>query len=375
MTHIMETKVNKLIPFKATHPGEILGEELKARGIKQKAFAEQIGMQPTHLSELIKGKRNITSDIAMRLENALGIPYKNWMNLQSGYDYDCKMIAKRNEEEAESMRTEAAFREMVNLNYLYKNYSIKFHTSKERIKALLERIAFNPLDFPKLEVNIVGYFKRSDKLMIDDKNMRTWLLLAWEAIKSVNPTNSYKQGNALLAAIEIARMANDGTLSIQDIKNCLSRYGIIYVEIDKLPHSPIDAYSAKINGKMAIAVTYRHNDLDKLAFDILHELCHLDRHITNETCSFISIDNGEYSENKQENEANKFAQDTLIPADVWNKILKVKSNSLNPYAIVNSIAREAAKYGISKTIAVARYKHDTKFYETSAYRSPKIFNN
>ena len=371
----METKVNRLIPFKATHPGEILGEELKARGIKQKAFAGQIGMQPTHLSELIKGKRNITSDIAMRLENALGIPYKNWMNLQGGYDYDCKMIAKRNEQEAEAMRTEAAFREMVNLNYLYKNYSIKFHTSKERIKALLDRIVFNPLDFPKLEVSIVGYFKRSEKLMIDDKNMRTWLLLAWESIRADNPVNSYKQGNALLAAREIARMANDGTLSIQSIKDCLSKYGIIYAEVDKLPHAPIDAYSARINGKMAIAVTYRHNDLDKLAFDILHELCHLDRHITDETCSFISIDNDEYSENPQESEANRFAQDILIPTDVWDEILKANSTSLNPYSIINSIAREAVKHGISQTIAVARYKHDTKFYETNAYRSPKIFNN
>lgn len=370
----METKVNRLIPFKATHPGEILGEELKARGIKQKSFAGQIGMQPTHLSELIKGKRNITSDIAIRLENVLGIPYKNWMNLQNGYDYDCKMIAKRDEEEAESMRTEAAYREMVNLNYLYKKFSIMFHTSKERINALLDRVAFNPLDFPKQEVSIVGYFKRSDKLNIDERNMRTWLLLAWESIKAENPANAYQHGNALLAAKDIAVMANDGTLSIERIKNCLSKYGIIYVEIEKLPHTPIDAYSARINGKMAIAVTYRHNDLDKLAFDILHELFHLEKHVTDETHSFISIDSGCYSGNPQEREANNFAQDTLIPPDVWNSILKVKSSGLSPYIIVNAIANEAAKYGISKTIAVARYKHDTKFYETNAYRSPKIFD-
>lgn len=371
----METKVNRLIPFKATHPGEILGEELKARGIKQKTFSKQIGMQQTHLSELIRGKRNITSDIAMRLENALGIPYKHWMNLQSGYDYDCKMIAKRDEEEAESMRIEAAYREMLNLDYLYKKFRIKLHTSKERISTLIERLAFNPLDFPKMEVSIAGYFKRSDKLLIDEKNMRTWILLAWESIKTEKLDNTYKQGNAMLASKEIANMANKGTLSIQGIKYVLERYGIAYVEIEKLPRTPIDAYSAKVHGKMAIAVTYRHNDLDKLAFDLLHELCHLDRHITDDNCSFISIDGGEYSDSPQENEANKFAQDALIPPDVWSRILKVKSANLSPYAIVNVIAREAEKYGVSKTIAVARYKHDTKFYETNAYRSPKIFNN
>lgn len=371
----METKVNRLVPFKATHPGEILGEELKARGIKQKAFAGQIGMQPTHLNELIRGKRSITTDIAMRLENALGIPCKNWIDLQSGYDYDCKMMAKRDEEEVEAMRTESGYREMLNLNFLYKRFNIKAHSCKARIEALLDNISFNPLDFPKLEVKIDGYFKRSEKLAIDDRNMRTWLLLAWQAIKTEIPAKSYEKGDALSAAKEIAAMANSGLLSISGIKDCLSSHGIAYVEIEKLPQTPIDAYSANINGKMAIAVTYRHNDSDKLAFDILHELCHLDRHITDETHSFISIDRGKYSDSPQEYEANKFAQDTLVPPAIWNLILKAGSTGISPYAIINTIADEASKYGISKTIAVARYKHDTKFYGTNAFRSPKIFDN
>ena len=56
------------------HPGEILKEELRERSLAQKDFAGQIGMQPTHLSALIHGKRNITTDIARRLEEGLGIP-------------------------------------------------------------------------------------------------------------------------------------------------------------------------------------------------------------------------------------------------------------------------------------------------------------
>lgn len=47
--------------------------ELEERGLKQKAFAAQIGMQPSHLNELLKGKRNITPAIAQKLEEALGI--------------------------------------------------------------------------------------------------------------------------------------------------------------------------------------------------------------------------------------------------------------------------------------------------------------
>ncbi len=84
------TKSNRLVPVRAIHPGEILREELRERGIKQKDFAQQIGFQATHLNEFIKGKRNLNENLAMKLEKNLDIPYKTWMNLHNGYVYDSK---------------------------------------------------------------------------------------------------------------------------------------------------------------------------------------------------------------------------------------------------------------------------------------------
>ena len=84
----------RLISNRAIHPGEILREELKERGIKQKDFAQSIGWQATHLNEFIKGKRNLNEDLAMRLESQLGIPFKTWMSLHSGYIYECKALEK-----------------------------------------------------------------------------------------------------------------------------------------------------------------------------------------------------------------------------------------------------------------------------------------
>ena len=94
----MATNNNRLISNRAIHPGEILREELKERGIKQKDFAQAIGWQATHLSEFINGKRNLNEDLAMRLESHLGIPFKTWMSLHNGYIYECKTLEKRNEE-------------------------------------------------------------------------------------------------------------------------------------------------------------------------------------------------------------------------------------------------------------------------------------
>ncbi|MBR6981514.1 MAG: HigA family addiction module antidote protein, partial [Prevotella sp.] len=77
----MATRSNRLVPARTIHPGEILRDELQERGIKQKDFAQMIGVQSTHLNEFIKGKRNLNEDLAMKLEKHLGIPFKTWMNL------------------------------------------------------------------------------------------------------------------------------------------------------------------------------------------------------------------------------------------------------------------------------------------------------
>jgi addiction module HigA family antidote len=92
MKIIIGVKNELLTPYMAIHPGSILRAELKERGISHKKFAEKIGMQTTHLSELINGKRAISEAVADKLEEALGIPSLDWMNLQNQYNYDVKRL-------------------------------------------------------------------------------------------------------------------------------------------------------------------------------------------------------------------------------------------------------------------------------------------
>lgn len=76
-------------PVITIHPGEVLGEELKSRGISQKEFAESVGMQATHLSALIHGMRNITPALAAKLEKGLpGITASFWLGMQAQYNLD-----------------------------------------------------------------------------------------------------------------------------------------------------------------------------------------------------------------------------------------------------------------------------------------------
>jgi HTH-type transcriptional regulator/antitoxin HigA len=82
---MMTTK--EIIPFKATHPGLVLKDELIACEISQKEFAHRIKMQPSMLNEIIKGKRAITAEIALILEKSLDIPADFWMNFQTQYEF------------------------------------------------------------------------------------------------------------------------------------------------------------------------------------------------------------------------------------------------------------------------------------------------
>ncbi len=66
----METKKiyapDELIPSKPIHPGEMLKDELQARGISQRKFAELIGVSYSVLNEVLNGKRPITTEYALK---------------------------------------------------------------------------------------------------------------------------------------------------------------------------------------------------------------------------------------------------------------------------------------------------------------------
>ena len=82
-------------PFVATHPGEMIKDELRERGMTQKQLATETGIKPSVLSETINGKRSVSLNVALALEKALGIPADIWMNLQAQYDLDTANIAER----------------------------------------------------------------------------------------------------------------------------------------------------------------------------------------------------------------------------------------------------------------------------------------
>jgi antitoxin HigA-1 len=70
-----------------THPGEMLLEEfLRPLGISQSAFAIRLGVSFPRLNEIIRGKRSVTTDTALRLARVTGMGADFWLGLQQDWD-------------------------------------------------------------------------------------------------------------------------------------------------------------------------------------------------------------------------------------------------------------------------------------------------
>ena len=73
------------------HPGEVLLEEfLEPLRISQHRMANDLGVPPHLLKEIVHGKRSITADTALRLARYLGTSDRFWLNLQTRYDLETR---------------------------------------------------------------------------------------------------------------------------------------------------------------------------------------------------------------------------------------------------------------------------------------------
>lgn len=70
------------------HPGEFLADELEGIGMTRTELSRQIDVPPNRISQLIRGKRDLTADTALRLGRFFGTGPELWLNLQKAYELD-----------------------------------------------------------------------------------------------------------------------------------------------------------------------------------------------------------------------------------------------------------------------------------------------
>lgn len=84
--------------MRAVHPGEILREEyLEPLGMSAHALSKALHVPPARINEIVRERRGVTPDTAMRLARYFGGDTKSWLNLQIAYDLKIAETEKQSE--------------------------------------------------------------------------------------------------------------------------------------------------------------------------------------------------------------------------------------------------------------------------------------
>ena len=352
--------------FTTVHPGEILRDELDARGVKQKEFAETIGMPAPVLNDLINGKRSVTPDIAILLEAALGKSAASWLRLQAERDLE---VARKKEEllrKQQDIETWQAIQNCCNVRFLEKYLPNGLgKTIQEKIKNVLS--FFDVKSAETLREAFVrdvdpAFFRKSDKLTNNPVNLFTWKRMAYDKCSQLDRPKKFSP-DALPELTEGLRTIfyeNENTR--ERIEDIMREYGIRFTILKNENGTHIDGFSFWKGSNPSIVITLRHQKIDILAFTLMHEVCHVFRHLNSQEKTKSCITLPDMKEGIEEQEADAFANNELISAKDWQRF-KEKITGMNPYAVGPKIRAFAEEHQIHPAIVLGRYQHDYNIYD------------
>jgi addiction module HigA family antidote len=88
----MKNYANEMTPGDVFHPGEIVKDEMEARGIKQADIVAGSGFNKSYISLFLKEERHININLALALETILSIKTEFWIRLQKQYEMNKELI-------------------------------------------------------------------------------------------------------------------------------------------------------------------------------------------------------------------------------------------------------------------------------------------
>ena len=358
----------KMIPFEATHPGIVLLDEIKARNISQKELAHELGVLPTFLNEILKGKRAITADFAILLEKSLGISADYWMRFQSQYDIDKARIKEKNVNKIKVIEVWAVIKTCVPVLKLKKLGYLKGSLDEDiqKVKEIYKVKTIDNLTDMVAKHRTLSFFRKSAKLQINEMNMLAWSRIAeYELDKREVATFDALKIEQLKRGLQEIFFENSNVK--EKTGRLLDKYGIKLLYLDKFDKTPIDGFSFWSGNNPAIALSLRHKRIDNYAFTIFHELGHIELHLKEDKeRRFVDIIDSK-AKDTFELQADEYAQKSLISDALWEELKTnykplsdvtifefAKIYKINPAIILGRICWEkndyARKSNIDKTL-------------------------
>lgn len=338
----------------AIPPGELLEEELKARGMSQKELSLRTGRPEQTISEIINGRKSITEDTALELEKVLAIPAHIWVNLEA--DYHLTLARNRDREALERQEDWLGYFPVKQLGL--RGY-ITVARDKQKVLASILQF-FGVASFSALiarEQALLGQYRMTQRAeaQVSKGALWAWLRIGANEARAMQ-LPAYHEGRFRRALREIRPLT---TLPIADaVKKArilCAEAGVALVPVQEFPKSGANGVTRWLASDRAmIQLSTRFNWADIFWFTFYHEA----KHVLDREKKLAIVDlKGERRINatpKVEEKANEFARDMLIPLEDWSEFV-----ARDPQSAV-AVNRFAGIVGIAPGIVVGRLQYEKR---------------
>jgi HTH-type transcriptional regulator/antitoxin HigA len=339
----------------AIPPGEYLAEVLEAKGISQAGLGRRMGRPPQAINEIIKGEKAVTPGTALQLERALDVPAHIWTGLEAQYQL---VMARQNEEI--QLKQDLPLLDQIPYSDLARMNLVK--TVRNKIEKVRELQRFFGVSSLKNMPDVKAYspaFRFSRK-----KHASPYALAAWLKCGEIRgreiTTKPYAKETLKSRIAAMRGLTTKPPEEFEpELKQTLVDCGVALVLLPHLPKTYANGATFWISPEKAVLLmSIRGRWADIFWFSLFHELAHILLHDKRTTFIEEGDLNAEFKE--QEQEADRFAADQLIPPKTYNELRK--SFLPNPQAI-QCIAENT---GIHTGIIVGRLQHDKLVTPNSA---------
>jgi HTH-type transcriptional regulator/antitoxin HigA len=297
---------NRFAPDYTVPPGEHLARALEEKCMSQAELATRIGRPQKTINEIVKGKASITPETAIQLERALSIPASLWNSLEAAYQL--QLAQQRDEARLGAF---AQWVEQLPISELRQRAKIpETKSSAELIRRCLE---FFGIDSPEAlsASSTLAAFRKSPAFDPNDLAMCTWLRLGELEADGIPcaPYNRIRFRSALDNLRPLTRELNLNKIKDALVTAC-SGCGVAVCFTSELRHTHVSGAARWLKPEKAlIQLSCRYKSDDHFWFTFFHECGHILLHGKKE--GFLEGGAGALEE--QEEEANAFASNLLIP--------------------------------------------------------------
>jgi addiction module HigA family antidote len=332
-------------------PGETLRETLETIGMTQAELAERTGRPKKTINEIITGKAAITAETALQLERVLGIPASFWNNLERNYR---EALARLKEEEELQKQEEWAnnfpIDAMAKMGWI-----LREDTKIGKVRAVLNFFGVARIhEWKLLWENPEAAYRKSTAYQTNHYAVAAWLRKGEaEAAKIETKAYSRRLFNSALRTIRSLTGKPPEIFELEMRKICADA-GVAVVFNPEIPGAHVYGATRWLKAtKPLIQLSLRGKSDDHLWFSFFHEAGHILLHGKDEVFIETTDQDGARRDGiKEEQEADQFSRDFLIPPKEYHTFLEDRQFNLA------SIQRFAANLGITPGIVVGRLQHE-----------------